>query len=149
MKKSRWLALDYGHKRIGVSVSDVEGIIALPLEVIANKEIFTFLQAYLEKEELRGIIFGMPYHLDGSSSAMGEEIKKVSQKVHNQFPKIPLFYYDERFTSSIAESSLYSSNLSKKKRNQKHRIDLASATLILQSFISFYEIGGASPLKFS
>ena len=77
--------------------------------------------------------------LDGSFSPQTEKVREFARILKNKLKssgrsKIGLVYYDERFTTSIAERVLIDADLSRKKR--KEVIDKQAATIILTDYLS-------------
>ena len=64
------------------------------------------------------------------------KISNIYGKLKSLFPKIPIHWIDERFTSKMAKQSMLQSGMTKKKRRQKELVDEISATIILQSFMN-------------
>jgi putative Holliday junction resolvase len=57
------------------------------------------------------------------------------------FPGIPLYKVDERLTSKMALKAMIDGGVKKKQRQNKHTIDMVSASLILQSFMEMKKRG--------
>ena len=131
------VGIDYGTKRIGISISDSSQIIATSLCVIENKNIFSFLKDLLEKEEVDTIVIGESKNLDTTETDSSKQIDQFVQKLKNQFPKTLIKTIDERFTSKIAFQSIIDSGIKKKKRKNKFLIDKLSATIILQDYLTY------------
>lgn len=131
------VGIDYGTKRIGISISDSSQIIATALCAIENKNIFSFLKDLLEKEEVDTIVIGEAKNLDTTETDSSKQIYQFVEKLKNQFPKILIKTIDERFTSKIAFQSIIDSGIKKKKRKNKSLIDKVSATIILQDYLSY------------
>ena len=131
------VGIDYGTKRIGISISDSSQIIATSLCAIENKNIFSFLKELLEKEEVDTIVIGEAKNLDTTETDSSKQIYQFVEKLKNQFPKILIKTIDERFTSKIAFQSIIDSGIKKKKRQNKSLIDEVSATIILQDYLSY------------
>ena len=55
---SRILAIDYGTKRVGLAVTDPQGIIATALETVPSHEVMNYLERYLEKEIIKCFVRG-------------------------------------------------------------------------------------------
>ena len=51
------------------------------------------------------------------------------------FPDIPIEYFDERFTSTLAHRSMLEGGLKKKDRRNKELVDEISAVIILQGYM--------------
>ncbi len=131
---SRVLAVDYGKKRIGLAHTDLEKIIASPLDTVLTKEIFNYLNIYFEQEDVDAVVVGYPKTLQDQPAQIFTQIQKFIQKIKVMYNK-PIYLVDERFTSKIAKKSLLTSNMKKSKRQDKSMVDKISATLILQSFL--------------
>jgi len=131
------VGIDYGTKRIGISISDSSQIIATSLCAIENKNIFSFLKDLLEKEEVDTIVIGEAKNLDTTETDSSKQIYQFVEKLKNQFPKILIKTIDERFTSKIAFQSIIDSGIKKKKRKNKSLIDKVSATIILQDYLTY------------
>jgi len=131
------VGIDYGTKRIGISISDSSQIIATSLCAIENKNIFSFLKELLEKEEVDTIVIGEAKNLDTAETDSSKQIYQFVEKLKNQFPKILIKTIDERFTSKIAFQSIIDSGIKKKKRKNKSLIDKVSATIILQDYLTY------------
>ena len=55
--------------------------------------------------------------------------------LRERFPRIPVVWEDERFTSSLAKDALLAGGMKKSDRQVKGNIDKVSAALILQSYL--------------
>ena len=133
----RLVAIDFGIQRCGLACTDPEQLIASGLDFRATKEVIPYLIDYCKTETVDTFIVGQPLQKDGSDSAVAKEIKKFVTELQAVFPKHSITRYDERFTSKIAFQTLVESGVSKKKRREKGLVDKISATLILQSYMSY------------
>jgi len=135
--KSRLLGVDMGSRRVGLSISDENRKIAIPLKTI-NYENIQILVDELEKiineNNVHGIIFGNPKNMDGtegnSSQSVKDKVKIISEKI-----KIPVFLWDERL-STVAAFNLSSQldvNVTKRLKN----IDKNAAAFILQGVLDY------------
>ena len=129
----RIIGIDYGAKRVGLSVSDPLGIIATGLDTLAPKAVLNYMQEYAKNETIDAFVIGMPKNMDNTLSEFAEDVKKFIVKLKRAFPGKPVHEVDERFTSKIASQSIAKMGLKKKQRQSKELIDKVSATLILQS----------------
>ena len=135
MKKA--IGLDYGQKRIGISISDSSQIIATGLTTVINQNIFHFLNNLFIEEEIDTVIVGYSKNLDGTDSDISLEIKNFICKLRSNYPTKKIKTIDERFTSKIAFRSIIDSGVKKHKRRKKSLIDEVSATIILQDYLSY------------
>ena len=60
------IGIDYGTKRVGISISDSSKIIASALCTITNKEVLIFLIDLLKREEIDTIVIGEAKNLNGT-----------------------------------------------------------------------------------
>jgi putative holliday junction resolvase len=131
----RILAIDYGNKRVGLAVTDPLQIIAGPLETIHSKDLLAYLKAYMEREEVEGLVVGMPQTLAGKPTDVTSAVVGVVRKLKKEFPNLPVHMVDERYTSLIAKQTMLAGGVKKMDRRNKATIDRISAILILQSFL--------------
>lgn len=131
----RLLAIDYGTKRTGLAVTDPLKIIATGLTTVPTHTLLTYLKEYFTKEAVEYVIIGMPKQMNNEFSENMKHIELFVKKFCAQFPSTPIEYYDERFTSVIAQRSMIESGMKKKNRQNKATIDEISATIILQDYM--------------
>ena len=131
------VGIDYGTKRVGISISDSSQIIATALCTVENKTLFPFLKDLIEKEEVDTIVIGESKNLNNTETDSSKHIYKFIEKIKNKFPVLNIKTIDERFTSKIAFQSIIDSGIKKKKRQKKSLIDEVSATIILQDYLSY------------
>ena len=129
------IAIDYGLKRIGLAYAETPLFIAHPLATIRNNELFSYLTDYNKNKTIKKIIIGEPKSLDGTSTDITEIVHQLKKKLENNFPKIDVVLYDERFTSKIAMQSMVIGGVKKKERRKKGNIDEISAVIILQDYL--------------
>jgi len=134
---SKYLGVDFGLKRIGLSITDQEKIFAFPLTTIEFDNAFNFFKNLFFKEEVSKVIIGYPKRLSGVDSDIESSIKIFITKFKKQFPEIEIERFDERFTSKLASKAIVSSGLGKKKRSDKSLIDKVSAAIILQDYLTY------------
>jgi len=129
------LAIDYGKKRTGIAVTDDLQIIASGLTTVNTKDVFSFLENYIQNEKVELFLIGEPKQMNNKPSESEALIIPFIEKLKNKFKQIPIKRVDERFTSKMAFQTMIDSGLSKKKRQNKALIDEISATIILQTYL--------------
>ena len=134
-QKGKIMGLDYGVKRSGLAVSDLGQRIAFPLKYLATIELIPFLRGYLAQNRVLAMVVGKPLLLNGSAGAMMERVEAFVQELGLLFPKLAFHLADERFTSKLAQQALLSGGYGRKARQEKGRLDLMSATLILRTYL--------------
>ena len=129
------LGIDYGKKRIGIAITDKEGILAHPFKtlIVGKENPFFEIQEIVEKRKIQAIVIGLPFSLDGSENKMMRAVKIFAEKLKSQIPQIPIHYNDERFSSQTAIEKLKENP--KFKMKTKERIDRAAAVEILQNWL--------------
>jgi putative Holliday junction resolvase len=103
----RVLALDYGSARCGCAVSDPTGVLATPIDPVANpatKRGLARLRELASELEVERVIVGLPLSLSGGESAQTEETKRFADRLAASLT-VPVELYDERFTTRLAERS--------------------------------------------
>lgn len=143
----RVLAIDFGHVRIGLSISDPSRLIASPLEVVAGskdpekaaKSVAKDVKRLILQNQLEIdlIIVGLPLNLNGSESTRSSECRKFAQAL-SELLECRVDLFDERMTSLQAERSMKEANLSRKKR--AGFVDTVSSTILLQSYLELRAI---------
>lgn len=130
----RILAIDYGKKRTGIAVTDVLQLIANGLTTVPTNELQAFLLDYVSREPVDKVIIGLPKQMNNEVS---DNMKNISPFVQSLSAKlsIPIEFFDERFTSVIAQRVMIDGGLKKKARQNKALVDEISATIILQSYL--------------
>lgn len=136
----RILAIDYGRKRVGIAVTDPLKIIATGLTTVHSKDIYTFLEDYIKKQEVEIIVVGYPVNLKNEGSQSLQFINPFIKKLINKFSNITIDTYDERFTSKMAQAAMIEGGVKKKDRQNKALTDKISAVIILQSYLEFKKI---------
>lgn len=134
---ARILAIDYGSKRVGIAVTDTLQIIATGLTTVHSKDLIAYLEAYLVKEQVECIVVGEPKTLQNEASDSARFIEPFVTHLTRKFPNIKIARYDERFTSTLAHQAMLMGGLKRKDRANKDTVDMISATIILQDYLTF------------
>ena len=134
---SKYIGIDYGQKKIGLSVTDDDKVFAFPLETVKKIDFFDFIIDFTKKNNVEKFIVGKPIRMSGENSQIESEIIKFIKNLERKFPEIPIIRFDERFTSKIATKSILSAGVKKKTRLNKEIVDKISATIILRDFLEY------------
>ena len=135
--KVRFIGLDLGSKRIGVSICDDKQSIATPLKTI-NKtntnELIDQLKIIIEENNIGGIIVGNPINMNGSIGRAAQSVKDVANNISKSIA-LPIILWDERLSTvgAFNLSSQLDVNVSKRVKT----IDQNAAAFILQGAIDF------------
>ncbi len=133
---ARILAIDYGIKRCGIAVTDPLKIIAQGVTTVKTPLLMTFLDEYIEKEQIECLIVGLPKQMDNTPSEIEPHISGFIKRFNAKYPSIPTKRIDERFTSIMSQKTLITAGATKKQRSKKELIDVISATIILQTYLA-------------
>ncbi|WBA40943.1 Holliday junction resolvase RuvX [Hymenobacter canadensis] len=131
----RILAIDYGHKRVGLAVTDPLQLIATPLDTIHSKDLLAYVKAYHQREPLAALVVGMPRTLLNEATDSTSAVVGLLRTLRRELPEVPVHEIDERYTSRMAQAAMLAGGLGKKDRRDKATVDKVAATLILQSFL--------------
>lgn len=131
----RILAIDYGSKRVGLAVTDPLRMIASGLAAVHSKDVIAFLEEYLKKETVDIIVVGEPKTLKNEKSDSARFIDPFVVHLKRKFPSVKVERYDERFTSTMAHQTMQQGGLKKKDRQDKEKVDVISAIIILQDYL--------------
>ncbi len=132
----RYLAIDYGRKRIGLAVGDSESRIASPASAVAatgsaTTDISAILQAG-GQYEIDSFVLGLPLNMNGTEGAPARHARALGLQLAKASGK-PVHFWDERLSSVTAEEKLTALGLTRKKK--KARTDCVAAQTILQEFL--------------
>jgi putative holliday junction resolvase len=129
---SRILGIDFGHRRVGVAVSDPLGLTAQPLEVIAGGNAVERIKELVSEYEVDLLVVGVPNPLSGGESASSRLARDFAVELEEE-TGLEVVLADERFTSRMAEQALLDSGMRRRQRREK--IDKVAAAIILQAFL--------------
>jgi len=135
MVMEKVLGIDYGTKKIGLSIADIETKIAFNKGyLINNKKFLEKLEKIIKEEKIIKIIVGLPqYHNDKNEISERKEII-FKRKIERKF-NIPIEFENEIFTTKIANQRII------EKKNKLHKIDdEEAARIILQEWLDKNEI---------
>ncbi len=132
----RYLGVDIGRKRTGLAVSDPTGLVARPLEVVRGgsdpKALAALLRPIAEREEVEGLIIGLPRRMGGEEGPEAERAREAAAILESELG-LPVTLCDERLTSVRAAEILVEQGVPA----TEHRdvIDKVAAAVILQDFL--------------
>lgn len=131
------VALDFGIKRTGVAITDDMKIIASGLETVPTNQLLDYLKRLIAQEDIEAFVVGQAMRMSGEMSAVEANIVELIKVMEKQFPTIPVYRQDERFTSKLAFDAMLTGGVKKKDRRNKDKglVDKVSATLILQAYL--------------
>ncbi len=133
------LGVDYGERNVGLAITDMKGIIASPLEIIRlkNGSLKVFNERFrkiLEEYRIKTIILGLPQEFKNSHKKTTEKILNF-QKHLQKLTEVPVFLYDESYSTQISYATMREQGQSQKKSRGK--IDKIATACFLQELIDF------------
>jgi putative holliday junction resolvase len=134
-REGRLLGLDYGTKRLGIAISDMEQRLAGSLEVHTRcgpQGDARRLKQIVTEHHICGIVVGLPVHMSGDEGGKAREAREFGTWVA-AVTSLPVAFWDERFTTATAEARLMQADLSPKKLKEK--LDKVAAQVLLQAFL--------------
>ena len=124
------LGLDYGEKRIGVSISRLNKKMAIPHSIIQYRDIevaFDKIKKITENNNIKLIVLGIPKTLKNEIGFKAKEVLSFKEKLSKNI-KIDVELEDERLSTVQALNSI--------DRNSKNKyVDDSSATIILNNYL--------------
>jgi len=131
----RFLAIDFGEKRVGLALSDPTKIIAKPFKSITytdHDDLLNQISLIIEEKNVEKIILGFPKNLKGENTAQTNKVMSFFNLIKNKII-IPIVLQDERFSSVSAKKSLILQNI--KTGHNKGLIDETAAAIFLQLYL--------------
>ena len=140
-KLARWLAIDLGDRRVGLAISDPEGMIASPAGFVERRPgKRPPLTALLERAaalEARGFVVGLPLDQQGEDSPRALEARRLAEELSKR-TGLPARMVDERFTTAAALQAIKAMEGST--RGRKGDVDALAATMLLQHAMRMAEV---------
>jgi putative Holliday junction resolvase len=130
------LAFDFGEKRIGVAVGDLELRIAHPLSTIAaedNTTRFAEIGKLIDEWKPAKLVVGLPMHADGAEHEVSRLARRFANRLEGRFG-VKVALVDERLTSVAAESRLREAGA--RGDRIKETLDAAAASEILAAYFA-------------
>jgi putative Holliday junction resolvase len=133
----RYLAVDYGQKRVGLAISDELGIIASPAGYIARRagkrpplpEIVRRAEALGAK----GFVIGLPLDGNGDETDWTREVRAVGAELEKR-TGLPVRFLDERYTTSASLRAVR--EMGGSPRGRKGDVVAMAASILLQNALN-------------
>lgn len=133
--EGRILAIDLGKKRAGLAISDPLGITAQGLPTLQrqnNRQDLEDLADLVSGHGVQLIVMGNPLHMSGNDSRQAAYTREFADRLA-QRTGLPIVFWDERYTTVIAERVLRESGIGLDKR--KKAVDQLAAVILLESYL--------------
>lgn len=140
----KFLAIDYGAKRLGLAIADEASGLALPHGAHARRvndgrgdiaAILSLIQAH----EIGGIVMGEPAadsdSSQNTSSAAQRFAEKLEQTAIESGLTLEFHRADERYSSALAARGLQATGVSLRRARVEGLLDAGAASALLQTFL--------------
>jgi putative Holliday junction resolvase len=142
LPRGRRLGVDVGKVRVGVALSDPDGILASPLVTVPRDmgaaadsvpaDIAELVRLVREHEAVQ-VVVGLPVRLDGSEGTAAIDIRAYAERLAGAVGHVPVVLADERMSTVVASRRLAERGVRGKR--QRAVVDQAAAVEILQSWL--------------
>ncbi len=132
----RRLGIDVGSVRIGVAVSDPDGILATPVETVRRERGGRHLRrlaALVDEYGVVEVVVGLPRTLANRSGASAQDAAGLADTLSARIRPVPVRLADERLSTVSAGRSLREAGV--RAKDQRGKIDQAAAVQILQGWL--------------
>jgi putative Holliday junction resolvase len=134
--RGRRLGIDVGAVRVGVALSDPEGVLATPLatvprDVAGGTDLATIAGLAAEHDAV-GVVVGLPRTLAGREGPAAEAAREFGAALAGRVT-VPVEFADERLTTVVATRQMRESG--RKGRRQRAVVDQVAAVAILQGWL--------------
>jgi putative Holliday junction resolvase len=134
----KMLGVDYGSKYVGIAISDDNGNIAFPHEVVERRYAHDTIVKLVASKHIKAIIVGESLDAQGRRNAIGNEADAFASRLRDEL-KLPVVFERESFTSWHARQRIpeHRGTISRlrQERVTESRVDAAAAALILQRYL--------------
>jgi putative Holliday junction resolvase len=131
----RILCVDYGHKRLGLALSDEMCLTAQPLGKIEEEDEEGQIKAVAkaaEENKVSEIVVGLPLTMKGDVSTSASRVIAFARELNKRLC-IPIVTWDERLSTKESEQILIRSGM--RRADRKGVVDSVAAAVILQSYL--------------
>jgi len=140
-ERGRWMAVDWGERRIGLALSDPSGTIASPAGVVVRRPgkrpPIAELVRRAEALEARGIVVGLPLDGEGEDTPRATECRRVAAELARR-TALPVTLLDERYTTAVALRAVR--EMGGRRRGREGDVDALAATVLLQQALKMAEL---------
>ncbi len=140
--RGRRLGVDVGKVRVGVALSDPDGILATPLVTVPRDlttdddavpaDIAELARLVTDHEAVQ-VVVGLPVRLNGQEGPAAIDARAWGARLTAAVP-VPVVYSDERMSTVVATRRLAERGV--RGRRQRAVVDQAAAVEILQSWLN-------------
>ena len=132
----RLLSLDIGTRTIGLATASADWRFATARETLKRTKPAADMEALRQlaaKEEIRGLVIGLPLNMDGSDSERTQSVRAQARNLSKGLG-LPILLWDERWSTAAVERALIAADVSRAKRAE--RVDALAAAHILEGALA-------------
>lgn len=133
--RMRFLGIDYGARRVGLSYGDDLGV-ATPLPALIDadpEKRWAALLGVVKTRRITDLVIGYPLNMDETAGFKAKEVDGFAARLRTE-TGLPVHLVDERLTSYEAESTIAKSR--RRDVRASGIIDSRAATIILQDYLN-------------
>ena len=124
------IGVDVGSVRVGVAVSDADGILATPVATYDRPASLDAVAALVAERAAVEVVVGHPRHLSGAAGAAAREAEAYAAALRDRVG-VPVRLVDERLTTVGATRTLAERGV--RGKAQRAVVDQVAAVAILQT----------------
>ena len=132
----RLLGLDIGTRTIGLATASADWRFASARETLKRSKPaadIAALGALAAKEEIRGLVIGLPLNMDGTDSERTQSVRAQARNLSRAL-QLPILLWDERWSTAAVERAMIAQDVSRAKRAE--RVDALAAAHILEGALA-------------
>jgi putative Holliday junction resolvase len=133
------MGVDVGSVRVGLALSDPDGILAHPVATVAPEDTDAVDRLVVEHAVSR-VYVGLPRTLRGDEGAAAQAARGYARALASRVAPVPVRLVDERLTTVVAHRQLGGSGV--RERGRRSIVDQAAAVLILQGALDLESSSG-------
>jgi putative Holliday junction resolvase len=139
------VGIDIGSVRIGIAVSDPDGVLATPVHTVQRQrdgsDLAQIDSIVVERDAVE-VVVGLPRSLSGHDGAAADAARAYAQRLAARL-EVPVRLVDERLSTVQAEADLRAAGVRSKK--QRPVVDQAAAVVVLQAALDQERTAGEPP----
>lgn len=133
----KFIGIDYGSKRVGLSMSDDMGMMAFPYSILPNDmSLIANISDICNKENISGIVVGESHDLSGKPNKIMGSIETFVKNIEME-TNMPVYLQKEFMTTVEARGrgGKEINNARKTTKEKQNPADASAAALILARFL--------------
>lgn len=122
----RLMGIDYGTKRVGIALTDEDGVMAFPHATYANDDsLLGRIIALCKEKEVGGVVVGKSHDLDDTPNRVQKDIDAFVEALRSEL-SIPIELQPEQFSTQAALRI----------QGRTKETDASAAALILEAYLA-------------